>query len=121
MAIKCRDTYTSDDLEYKSIINTANHSTKQLKKRRNEKGVPPSEKLMIKEKLHTLMILKWIAAKRFGVDSKTISNTIKSYYRSRHIRRMHELFFLKHYKYGNDLRKYQQDFKEEFNYDMEII
>lgn len=120
MPIKCRQECQSDCSEYKSVSNTVNFAIKQLKSRRKQKGVTSSRKMGITNKIHTLMVAKWLGAQRFNVQSVSLSAELKSYHRAAHTSIVDELFLRKHYRY-DDIYKYEQQFKEDLNYEMEII
>ena len=112
---------TKTSNEYKIIASDCTYHIAQLKELRKHN---PSEGLRhsIKRKIHTLMVTRWIASKRFGMESLKLTAELKRYYRSVHVKEFLELYFLKHYRYGyEDLIKYEQQFKEEVGYEISKI
>ena len=114
--------YQSDCPEYRTVANSVNFAINQLRNAKKQRGLSSSRRLVMIDKIHTLMVTKWIAAKRFNIQLATIGNDLKTYHKAAHANVVDELFFLKHYRYSiDDLHKYKQQFKEELNYEMEII
>ncbi len=110
-----------DSAEYKSLINHADFLIKQM---RDERKTPTidSRREQIKIHIHTLLVMKWLAAKHFGVDSTSISNKLKKYYCAVHIKILDELYLLRNYKYGGeDVEKFLTSFKEETKYEVQKI
>lgn len=121
MAIKNRKTCASDDLDYKSIINKCDTIEKAIRQERKS-PITDSRRWQIKVHIHTLMLIKWLAKKRFGVETESIADKLRKYYCAVHTNLIDELFLLKTYQFGTeDLEKYINNFKEETRYEVEKI
>jgi len=121
MPIKCRKECVSDGLDYKSAANRCVFKIKALKKERRT-TTSSGVKWKIKIRIHTMLVVRWLAAQRFTVDATQAANALRSYYKSQHVKMIDWLFLLQHYEFGSiDLDKYKQEFKEEFKYDLEKV
>lgn len=108
------------DTNYKIIINAVAFAIKQL--RASRKGTNKNQKDNINNKIHTLLVTKWIGAHRFNISTDNTNKELKNFQMSTRVKIFDELYFLKHYQFGYaDFVKYSPQFKEEVGYDLVVI
>jgi len=113
--------HTSDNEDYRVAANKSNVMIKRLKNQRREQPTE-SVRYMSKRRIFTMLVMKWLAARRYNVESGQAERAICNYMRAAHTRVVDELFLLKYYRYGQeDLNKYKEQFKEVFKYDLETV
>ena len=109
------------DNDYKVIAMDCAYHIDELKKLRKT-PITSSKRLDIKEKVHTLMIARWTASKRFAMTSDKLNKELKRYYKGTKVKVVQELYFLKHYRYDfSDLVKYKEQFMEEVGYEIKRV